>query len=323
MAYPDIPQPEYEYNEARLIREYQKAYIAILKEITQLVDVEGEDNAVYQKQASALRQIEVILANLDAANKAWCEAAIAQAFVHGQQAALLSAGIATSLVEAAAGVSFSMIAKNTVDAVIADTYKDLLKATENTGKAVKQIVRSTVADIMRQRLAQRYGRVTISKEINKELTKKFLAEKVKKQGFVGIIDKAGRKWDTKRYAEMVTRTKLNQAHVEGVRVEGKERGIDTAVISTHNAADACFDFEGMIISLNGETPGLLTYSELYASNLIFHPNCRHKVHLCKLQLLPKAVLDKHRQKVKSLNHGTMKTKIDSISKIKDRQKQVV
>ncbi|MFP5303468.1 hypothetical protein R2R70_20030, partial [Cobetia sp. SIMBA_158] len=90
-------------------------------------------------------------------------------------------------------------------------------------------------------------------------------------------------------------TKLNQAHVEGVRVGGLERGIDTAIISTHNAEDECKNFEGMIISLNGLTEGLLTYQELYNSNLIFHPNCQHKLHLVKIENLPAKVVEKHNQ----------------------------
>lgn len=316
------PQVEYERDIKRLTDYYKDAYKQIVAALLEIQNNSPTDD-IYQRQASLLRQIEVILTELNSKNKAWCDEMLRQAFSDGQALAILTSGGATTLAEAAAGVQFSMLAQQTVEAAINSTYNHLLSATQNTERRVKQIVRQTVGDIIRQRTLQQYGRNTIKKDIVQQLTKKGLSKKVTEEGFIGIIDAKGRKWSLDRYAEMVTRTELNNAHVEGVKVSGIERGIDTALISTHNAPDACGQFEGMIISLNGLTEGLLTYDELRNTNLIWHPNCKHKVHLVKLELLPKTVIDKHYRKVQALKSPKLRNKVKPLDKLKTPSKEDV
>lgn len=313
--YPNVPPtPDYQPSAKKLEDEYKKAYKQILDQLVSLRNL-GPDSDINARQASLLRQIEVILTNLNQYNQKWCDEELRKAFTEGQAMAILSSGGASTLAEAMAGVSFSMLSQHTADALVADTFNDLLQATNNTDRRIKQMVRQTVGDVIRQRTIQAYGRNTIKKDIANQLTQKFITEKANNDAFVGIVDKAGRKWSINRYAEMITRTKLNQAHVEGVRTEGTERGIDTAIISTHNADDGCGKYEGMIISLNGTTEGLLTYKQLYDSNEIFHPNCQHKVHLVKLNLLPKSVLDKHEHAVEHLDNKEFRKQIQPLDKI--------
>ena len=320
--YQEPPKVEYDKDIERLIKYYQQAYKEILSSVVDLANIPDSED-VYQRQAALLQQVGSILAQLNTENKIWCEQMIKQAYTNGQAAALLSTGMAVSLLAATNMVQFSQLSQQTVDALINDTYNDLLAATSNTERRIKQIVRQTVGNVLRQRTAKNFGRKTISKDIASQLTKKGLSEKVNKDGFVGIVDKAGRRWDVKRYAEMVTRTKLNQAHVEGVRTSGIERGIDLAVISTHNAEDECNHYEGMIISLNGITEGLLSYDEIRNTNRCFHPNCQHKVHLVKPSLLPKAVKDKHASKVAALPYRGLKMKIKPLEDIKMIDKEEV
>jgi flagellar biosynthesis/type III secretory pathway protein FliH len=312
-----VPRITYDHSVDKLTAEYKKAYKEILANVVELRNI-GQNDDIFQRQASLLRQIEVILAGLNEANRQWCEQELKEAFQQGQAYAILTSGGASSLAEAVQGVQFSMLAQATVETLVADTYGDLLQATNNTEKNIKKMVRQVVGDVIKQRTMQQYGRVTIKNDIANQLTKKGLSKQVTEEGFVGIVDRAGRRWDINRYADMVTRTKLNQGHVEGVRVEGVTRGIDTAVISTHNAEDECSYFEGMIISLNGLTEGLLTYEDLRynSDNKIFHPNCQHKVHLVKLDLLPKSVLEKHERKVASLPIAKLKRKIKPLDQLK-------
>jgi hypothetical protein len=95
---------------------------------------------------------------------------------------------------------------------------------------------------------------------------------------------------------MVTRTKMLEAFSEGQRVQAVEMGIDLAIISSHGAKDACRHFEGQVISMTGQTEGFLTYDELRRSNLIFHPNCKHRITPVRsLDLLPEAVRRKYEE----------------------------
>ena len=100
---------------------------------------------------------------------------------------------------------------------------------------------------------------------------------------------------------MVVRTKLQQAHIEGVRVESLERGVDLAVISSHGAKDACGGYEGLVISMNGETPGYKTYQKLRQGGKIFHPNCKHHISPIRdIKLLPESLRKKHEEAMRKL-----------------------
>ncbi|MFD9628669.1 phage minor capsid protein [Peribacillus muralis] len=320
--YQEPAKPNYDNDINKLVSYYQKAYKEVLTLIVDMKNIDAADN-IYQRQASVLRQIEVILTQLNTKNKAWCTEMVRQAFLDGQASALLTAGLATTLAEAVQDVQFSMLSRNTVDALINDTYKDLLKATNNTSEQVKKLVQQVTSEVLRVRAMQNYGLNTIRRDIARELTNKAVANRLEKDGFIGIVDKAGRRWSTKRYSDMIARTKLSQAHVQGVRVAGIERGKDLAVISTHNAPDECSGFEGMIISMNGLTEGLLSYQEIYNSNKCFHPNCQHKVHLINLDLFPAALKEKHSRKVAALPHKPLKARIKPLDKIKVPSKETV
>jgi hypothetical protein len=291
---PNFPLPNYEKDARRLVSYYKRAF----RETADLIKT--TTNGLEKAQAeSLLNQIGFILLELDRNTKKWCEEVIRQAFLEGQASTIVSIGDAKTLSEAAAAVSFSMLARDTVESLVNDTYNDLLLATKNTERKVKQLVRSVVSDTIRMKAVQQYGRNTMRNEIVSKLTQQGLTARLDTEGWVGIVDKAGRRWNLSTYAEMVVRTKIQQAHIEGKRVESLERNVDLAVISSHGAKDACRHFEGMVISLHGLTPGYRTYDELHATNKIFHPNCQHTIHVIRdISLLPESLQAKHHEKMK-------------------------
>ncbi len=270
----DLPDPTYDRDVARLVKYYKKAFRLILKRVLTLTEIKKIDR---KRAESLIVQIQFILRQLNKEAELWAKEQIRKAFEDGQARAIIALGEADSLSNAAKMASGSMLAREVVEALIADTYQDLLQATQNTERRVKRLVREVVAEQTRLNAIEQMGRKTRVKAIKTELTQKGLSERLKREGWVGIVDKAGRRWDLGTYTEMVTRTKMYQAHVEGTRIEAKERGVDLAIVSSHGAKDPCRYFEGVIISMNGETPGYLTYSELRRTNLIFHPNCKHKI----------------------------------------------
>ncbi|MFT4413197.1 phage minor capsid protein [Fredinandcohnia humi] len=296
MSFRELPTPNYERDERKLLNYYKRA----LKELSQIVQNLAYDIEFVQHE-SLMQQIALILQELDASTKEWCEEMILKAFKDGQAQALVSLDEAKNMNEAWQLLTMSLLAKEQVEALIDDTYTDLLQATKNTERKVKQLVRSVVSDTMRMRAIQQYGTRTMTNEIVNKLTKKGLSERLESEAWVGIVDKAGRRWNLSTYAQMVVRTKLMQANFEGARVESIERGIDLAVISSHGAKDACRHFEGMVISLNGLTKGFKTYAELRASRKIFHPCCRHKVSPIRdIELLPDRYKKKHEEQMQNI-----------------------
>lgn len=294
-GYRQIPEPKYSQDEAQLVKYYKKAFKETALKLKTIQFVTEK-----QQADSLLNQIAFILQQLDADTKKWCQETVTKAFKDGQARTLLAIGEASSLAEAASLASFSMLSRDTVEALVNDTYSDLLIATKNTETKVKQLVRSAVSETMRVKAIEQLGRKTQRNEIVGKLAKKGLSKNLNTEGWVGIVDATGRKWNLSTYAEMVVRTKLQQAHVEGIRVECLERKVDLAVVSSHGATDSCRFFEGMVISLNGVTKGYPTYAELRATSKIFHPNCQHSVNPVRdLSLLPKDVRDKAAESIKA------------------------
>jgi hypothetical protein len=295
MAKAPFATPTYKRDVGRLIGYYQKAFEQIL---VTLSTANLSDLGIAQERA-LLGQIAFILRELEAEQRNWVEQTLKKVFADGQAQAILSMGDAKTLLEAKELVSFSLLSRETVEALVNDTHEDLLMATQNTERHIKRMVRQVVADVNRVKAIQQYGREARRDAIVAELTKKGLSKKLTDEAWTGIVDRAGRRWNLSTYAEMVVRTKATQAHVEGSRVEALERGVDLAVISSHGAKDACRHFEGLVISMNGETEGFLTYDELRRTNLIFHPNCEHKISPIRdIKLLPPQLREKHEQKMR-------------------------
>ena len=100
------------------------------------------------------------------------------------------------------------------------------------------------------------------------------AEALKLEPKLQFIDRAGRRWDSKSYFDLVTRSTINNAVRESYTTAMIENGHDLVAIYSLQAVDRCLPHHGQIISLSGATEGYPTYDELKASGDIFHPRCR-------------------------------------------------
>lgn len=157
------------------------------------------------------------------------------------------------------------------------TMQDLLQATHNTEYSVKKLIRETFTKHLTIDSLKKQGNKVMADKLIQELSGSKLKETIR-MGMTGIVDKAGRRWNVDTYVNMAVRTKYHQCHVAGVKqfVEDYDGHGDLARIPVkQKTKDACKYFEGMLISMTGLTEGYRTYDELKATNLIFHPNCRH------------------------------------------------
>lgn len=184
-----------------------------------------------------------------------------------------------SLEQAKKIVPVSVSRNKAIRALFTDTYGDILLATNNTSKAVKRVVREATREALQYQALRDRDYKAQSEDLFNRLSKKGLSKRLDAEGFVGIVDRAGRRWDLQTYTNMVSVTKTNQAFREGVIDFAKESGMDLAVISNHGAKDACSLWEGVVVSLTGATKGYPLLSDAIATNEIFHPNCKHKLHV--------------------------------------------
>lgn len=273
----NIPEPTYIRNKKRISKLYEVALKDLYKLLINALALNGAGDIKTVNQAKLIIQIEQRVAQLQGDVKGEVIKALREAFTQGQLDYLLAVHEADSLEDAMKKAGFNQLQMDRIEAIFSDTFKDLLIATENTKENIKKVIRQTTSKLMQYEIAVNNSKHQMQKLLYDQLVKKGLSKTITGEGFVGVIDKAGRKWNLKTYSDMVVNTKLQQAHVEGTTSKAQEYGMDLAIVSSHGAKDPCREFEGMVISLTGATKGFPTYRELKATKKIFHPNCQHNV----------------------------------------------
>ena len=263
-----IPRPSYETD----IAEIQSRYRSAMRELRNRLNELPLDSMQRAQVEAALKDVSDIMRRLNLDMDDWAKAAFPKAVSNGIQTALLCLGASG----ASAGLStrFTGVNKRMLEAVMADTQSDLLAVTQNIERRVRVAVRKVSAEVLRSNMAQGINGM----RTNKRDMYARLREELGKSLDTGIIDAAGRRWNPETYLEMVTRTKLMEAHMNGTINEALERGVLYGRVSKHGATDACKNWEGKLVKLVADAPGNFpTVDDARATREVFHPNCRHLV----------------------------------------------
>ncbi|KTS84473.1 type IV secretion protein Rhs [Paenibacillus jamilae] len=265
-----IPETNYDYDVAKLVRSYKQSVADILAELER-TDTNGLSRDLAAKQ---LAEISEQLSALNAESASWVEKYIPKAARNGAAAAILALGTVKTMEEALKLVKFGSLNDRMVKSIIADTQEDLLAVTTNIERRIRNAVRAASANVLRRNMAAGInGHRTNKRDILAELRTN-LGDALN----TGIVDAAGRRWKPERYVDMLVRTKMMYAHNEATRNEALERGVMYATISRHGAKDACRSWEGKVVKLVPDAPG--NYPMLDAaksSKQVFHPNCKHVI----------------------------------------------
>jgi hypothetical protein len=302
MAWNPPPTPSYKRDLERLERVYKNALKSI---ISQLRAVDPEDLLRREIYESQIRQITFIVNDLNSEAQAWLTQTLTESFEHGQASALVTMGLASDIVEAKGKLSFSLMSRQRIEAMIDDTFEDILKAHSKMSADMKKLVREVQAEVLRNNIAMQRGTVTSAKDLKTALLKEGFSKSLVEENWKGIVDAGGNRWDLTTYTKMVARTKLQQAQIEGATIQALENDSDLAIISSHSAKDGCSHFEGMLVSLTGRTMGYMTLGEARGSGLIFHPNCQHTVHpVGDIEALPNKVKEKADKAQRSAEYAT-------------------
>ncbi len=101
-------------------------------------------------------------------------------------------------------------------------------------------------------------------------------------GITAFKDKGGKSWDIDTYANMLARTKLNEASRLGLMNQLQQNGFDLVQVSTHfGACPLCEPWEGSILSISGDTDRLygvkIDTVDTAKDEGLFHPNCQHRL----------------------------------------------
>ncbi len=308
---PNIPARILDKSIENILKEYKISYKLLFTELLNKLyeDFGVLSNPSYQSQLALLQMIETRLKEIDSNILNQVSKELEKSYTSAAIFHTLATETVKTIEELKGYIPYSQLNNFKMEQIISDTMDDLLFATQHTEKELKKFIRDIFSKNLHYHAIKNENRFNIQKIIEKELSKKMLEESLKKNGFVGIVDSAGRRWNLKNYIDMAVSTKLNQAYVEGLKDRAKETGKDLAIIPEKGASDSCRNFEGMIISLTGETEGFPTHSQLKATGLIFHPRCQHSpCPIGKLELLPDEDIALHNKKVRELKNIPKKSK---------------
>lgn len=155
-----------------------------------------------------------------------------------------------------------------VQQVFDDTFQHIAGQTARMEQSIKTSLRDDAKEIFRRASVDGTTRAQAYRQLRNKITNKMPDFQ--------FIDRAGRKWDSKTYFDMLTKTVMANTMREVYANTLANEGHDLVKITQNGAKDACRKWEGKILSLTGSTPGYPTLQEATDSGEIFHPNCKHR-----------------------------------------------
>jgi hypothetical protein len=165
---------------------------------------------------------------------------------------------------------FTPIDQKAVSALIDSSTSSFADALTTVGRSVRNIT----SELFQQEVKARIAEGVITGETRKNIANS-VKQKIEDQGIVALKDKSGASWSLDRYASMLVNTQLAEARNTGLQNKMLQNNNDLVQVSQNGSSHpACADWEGLILSLNGDTPGYDTVDDAEADGL-FHPNCQH------------------------------------------------
>ncbi|HBF7594798.1 TPA: hypothetical protein KOX39_003413 [Clostridioides difficile] len=308
--YPVIPDRVLDRDANRILKVYKDTYSRILDYLIKELSINGDLSGInHNTYMSIMAQIDQMLLAMGEDVRSLMTEVIEKEFITGAVYHYAVINGVTDIGQIMRDIPFSQINWSMANQIIEDTMEDLLYSTSFTEKSIKKLVKETVSKHLQMGALEGESYKVLKRQITKDLTAKGLSKTIKDRGFVGIIDKSGRRWNILNYVDVVVKTKMQQAYTEGLKEQSLVDGFDLAQIPHKSAKDTCSKFEGMIISMTGKTKGYYTYDQLKATNLIFHPRCRHTpVPIHSLESLHPDDVAEHKQKMKGIKNLSKKTK---------------
>ena len=164
---------------------------------------------------------------------------------------------------------FARVHKDAIEALVSDTSTSFGETITGVSRSANQLLGVATRKMLTQKIATGVTGGEALRQVKQQI-KGVLQE----QGLDTLIDKGGNSWSLDRYSEMLFRTKAVEARNRGLINRIAENEYDLVQVSSHGADDVCGDWEGVILSITGDTPGYETVDDAEADGL-FHPNCKH------------------------------------------------
>ena len=236
----------------------------------QLIDMAGSVSQIARRN-QIMASIKAELASLGAATGTWVDTNIPMQYKIGMQTAITQIQ-ELDFLPLTTEALFTTPNRESVKALISDTASSFADSLTTAGRSAKAIQTTIFQKEIKARLAEG----TITGETKKSMVAD-IKQKILDQGITSLTDKGGTTWSLDRYASMLATTKLAEARNTGLANKMLENGNDLVQVSTNGSIHpACQVYEGIILSLTGQTDGYDTVDDATANGL-FHPNCQHTI----------------------------------------------
>lgn len=268
------PRFPYERRLAALEKLYAEAQATIAARVE--AALRSGDLREARRARAQLASVVAVLDQLGAEVAPLARAVVAEAYEQGADRALHEIRQITVSLPEVPG-AFTGVSREAVEQLQASLLDRLDSANQTLGRRVEDIyARETRRAALRSILGVNGSPRAATNDLMLRLQRDRQVAALVRDGGVGFIDSAGKRWQLRTYAEMAVRTTTREAVVQGAVARMVSHGIDLARVSTHaSACTICKQYEGRLVTLTGAT--LEHSGEPVSDGPLppFHPNCRH------------------------------------------------
>lgn len=258
-----------ETNILKITEFYQVAYRDILKEM------EKATNFGVANRKAILSQIGGVLKDLKSDIDPLLTEELKKYYEGGATEAVEQLRVVKAPIDVDTG--FNRIHQEAIAVLVDDTSRAIAESIQGVNRTTQRLLGSAV----KQQLTQQLALGNVGGKALRSIKNNIIGI-LQSEGLVGLIDKGNHKWTLDRYSEMLIRTKSVEARNRGMMNRIAENNYDLVQVSAHGADDNCGDWEGVVLSVTGNTPGYPTVHDAESGGL-FHPNCKHAINV----LIPK------------------------------------
>lgn len=274
---------------------YREVETALIRTVAQRLRQDPPLPSPYQETkleaVQALRRsAQAILAAVQAARSEVVRQAVADAYRHGQGAALADlperwfprSGIGQA---ARTAIRDTLPNATVIENLAAALHRDLGRVDGNILRAPLDAYRAVQAGAAARIATGAYTRLEASQAAWQQLVNK---------GIVTFADRGGRVWRLSSYVEMIARTNIQRAAIQGQADRLTSIGMDLVIVSNApQECKLCRPFEGKILAISGPTgkvqvehatrDGVMVTVDVLdtldgaRAKGFQHPNCRHSV----------------------------------------------
>ncbi|WP_247681740.1 phage minor capsid protein [Paenibacillus sp. Marseille-P2973] len=226
----------------KLIALYTRAGERLLELIRSL----EEGNYSRRRKESLLMEVDEILAGLtDGAAQSMAEL-LAEAYKEGVDEAADSIRAQSVPEEQINTVLEPLIHQQAVQAIMDDSFLQILEATDNMSQDAKRRVEETVRTATERMLTEGVGRRQATKEAVARLAQ---------QEITGIVARNGARIPADKYMAGVVQYNLRKAHVTGAEKTIVQNGLDLVYVNYVGiTCEYCAKYQGRVYSISGTHP---------------------------------------------------------------------